>query len=68
MCALFLVLSLATGTLFSFNRYVLPLLPAFVVLGGWTARWRTFDFVYKTVGATLLALFLVLYTHAVWTG
>lgn len=68
MCAVFLLLSLATGTLFSFNRYVLPLLPAFVVIAGWTARWRTFDFVYKTLGAILLGLFLVLYTHGIWTG
>jgi hypothetical protein len=67
MCALFILATLSSGSTFSFNRYVLPLLPAFVILGGWT-RWRTFDFVYKTLGATLLALFLVLFTHGVWTG
>ena len=67
MCALFILVPLFSGTLLSFDRYMLPLLPCFVVLAIW-GRNSMVDFAYRTVGTLLLALFLVMFTHSIWTG
>lgn len=67
MCLLLLIAPIASGSMLSYDRYVLPLLPCFVVLAVWGRR-ELFDFVYRTVGGFLLALFLIMYVHGVWTG
>jgi hypothetical protein len=58
---------LTSNSTLSFNRYVLPLLPCFVILGQW-GRHKAFDIVYTTLGAALLTVFLMMFTHGVWTG
>jgi hypothetical protein len=68
LCALMILVPLTGGQTVSLNRYVLPLLPAFVVLADWTLRRPWFDFAYRTAGCLLLGLFLVMFTHGVWTG
>ena len=68
MCGLLILAPLTGGNTVSLNRYLLPCLPAFVVLADWTLRHRWFDFAYRTVGCILLSLFLVMFTHGVWTG
>ncbi len=68
MCGLLILAPLTGGQTVSLNRYLLPCLPAFVVLAGWTLEHRWFDFAYRTVGCILLGLFLVMFTHGVWTG
>jgi hypothetical protein len=67
LCVLFIAVPLSSGSTVSLNRYMLPLLPCFVVLGAWSLR-PAFDFAYKMLCAPLLALFLVMFTHNVWTG
>jgi len=67
MCALFILVPLFSGSLISFDRYMLPLLPCFVVLAIW-GRNSMVDFAYRTAGTLLLALFLVMFTHSIWTG
>jgi hypothetical protein len=67
LCVLFVAVPLTSGSMLSFNRYLLPLLPCFVVLATW-ARHASLDFAYKTLGAMLLAVFLVMFTHGIWTG
>jgi hypothetical protein len=67
MCLLLMILPIVSGSMLSFNRYMLPLLPCFVVIAAFTQRpW--FDFAYKTIGASTGALFLVMFTHGIWTG
>jgi Gpi18-like mannosyltransferase len=68
MCVLFILLGLTTNSLLALNRFMLALVPAFVVLGAWMVRKPWFDFAYRTFGCLLLALFLVMFTHGVWTG
>lgn len=67
MCWTFMIVPVLSGTTLSWNRYMLPLLPCFVVLALWGRR-SSFDFVYRTAGSMLLALFLVMFTHGIWTG
>jgi hypothetical protein len=67
MCVLFIMIPITSGSLLSFDRYTLPLLPCFVVLAIW-GRSSMVDFAYRTVGSLFLALFLIMFTHGVWTG
>jgi hypothetical protein len=67
MCALFITVPITRRHNAFMNRYMLPLLPCFAVLAFWGRR-SVFDFAYRTVGSMLLALFLIMFTHAVWTG
>jgi hypothetical protein len=67
MCVLLMLESVTSGSMLSFNRYLLPLLPCFVVLAVW-GRNALFDFVYRTAGALLLAMFLIMFVHGTWTG
>ena len=67
ICALLMLVPLASGSALSFPRYTLPLLPCFVVLASWGRR-PALDFAYRTIGGALLALYLVMFTHGIWTG
>lgn len=67
MCSLFIVVPVTSGSLLSFDRYMLPLLPCFVVLAIWGSR-PVVDFAYRTVGCIFLTLFLIMFTHGIWTG
>jgi hypothetical protein len=67
MCALLMLIPLTSNSMLSYNRYLLPLLPCFVLLGVW-GRHKVFDVLYSAVGGGLLVLFLIGYTHGVWTG
>lgn len=67
MCALFIVVPVTSGSLLSFDRYILPLLPCFAVLAIWGRR-SAVDFAYRTVGSIFLTLFLIMFTHGIWTG
>lgn len=67
MCALLIIVPLVSNSMLSFNRYLLPLLPCFVILGRWGRR-QAFDVVYSMLGGALLVMFLMMYSHGVWTG
>ena len=59
--------SLATGQLVSQNRYVLMVLPIFLVLARWGKHWA-FDRVWTIISLLLLALYLIQFTQGLWTG
>lgn len=59
--------SLATGQLVSQNRYVLMVLPIFLVLARWGQQW-VFDRVWTVISLLLLALYLIQFTQGLWTG
>ncbi|MHB1834682.1 MAG: hypothetical protein ACYCXW_06930 [Solirubrobacteraceae bacterium] len=67
MCALLIVVPLASGSALSFPRYTLPLLPCFVVLASW-GRNAALAVPYRTISGALLVLYLVMFTHGIWTG
>jgi hypothetical protein len=67
MCALLIIVPLLSNSMLSFNRYLLPLVPCFVILGRW-GRNKAFDVAYSLLGGALLVMFLMMYTHRVWTG
>jgi hypothetical protein len=67
LCVLLMLESITSGSMLSFNRYLLPLLPCFIVLAV-IGRNSLFDSVYRMFGSLLLGLFLVMFVHAIWTG
>jgi hypothetical protein len=67
LCLLLMLESITSGSLLSFNRYLLPLLPCFIVLAI-IGRNSLLDSVYRMFGSLLLGLFLVMFVHAIWTG
>jgi hypothetical protein len=67
LCLALVISPIVSGSMLSYNRYMLPLIPCFVVLAVW-GRHQLFDFFYRTVGGFLLVLFLLMFVHGVWTG
>ena len=62
-----LLIPLTTGAFVSINRIVVPIIPAFLVLGLGYGN-KIFDFAYMTLAILFLALFTILFTHAIWVG
>lgn len=60
-------LPLGTGQLVSQNRYVLIVLPMFMVLARW-GRNPVFDRVWTIISLLLFAMYTILYTQGFWAG
>lgn len=62
-----LLIPLSTGSFFSVNRFVLSIIPGFLVLG-LLYRNKIFDFTYILLAILFLALFTIMFTHSIWVG
>lgn len=64
---LIVFIPLLSGVLIGMNRYVIPSIPVWLVIG-LASRNAAFDSAYRYLGALLLALFAILFTHGIWAG
>lgn len=60
-------LPLGTGQLVSQNRYVLIVIPIYLVLARW-GRNPTFDRIWTMLSLVLFGMYTILYTHGFWAG
>lgn len=67
-CAAVLAATVSTFTLWSVNRYILMLVPAFILLAQWSNRSRLAERIYLALALPLLGLLTALFVRGHWVA